>query len=135
MQGLYTESTTIVPPVFTDAYQQGLCESCAEHDPEQAKSMPSRPDSCRARPSNCYNTGAGHEEWVQAVGQQLQETLGWRVDLQGTPFTQFLDSQQDPGATGLFRFAWAPTTRRRRTSVPAAVHRVDQPRRERACGR
>ena len=43
---------------------------------------------------------------MQAVGQQLQETLGWQVDLQGTPFTQFLDSQQDPGATGLFRFAW-----------------------------
>jgi oligopeptide transport system substrate-binding protein len=107
LQGLYTESTTIVPPVFTDAYQQGLCESCAEHDPEQAKQYAEQ----AGLPSGSaiklqYNTGAGHEEWVQAVGQQLQETLGWQVDLQGTPFTQFLDSQQDPGATGLFRFAW-----------------------------
>jgi oligopeptide transport system substrate-binding protein len=107
LQGLYERSTTIVPPVFTDAYQQGLCESCADYDPDQAKQ---HAQAAGLPPGSTiklqYNTGAGHEEWIQAVGQQLQETLGWQVDLQGTPFTQFLDGQQDPGATGLFRFAW-----------------------------
>jgi oligopeptide transport system substrate-binding protein len=107
-QGFQTKSTTLVPPAFADFYQEGLCESCAQGpDPAKAKQLATEaglPPGTRIKLA--YNTGAGHEEWIQAVAAQLKEVLGWEAELVGQPFGELLEAQQAVGATGLFRFAW-----------------------------
>jgi oligopeptide transport system substrate-binding protein len=106
-QGMYTKSTTILPPVFTDVYQKDLCTSCIKQDPAKAKQLAAEGG---LKPGTtiklAYNTGAGHEEWIQAVKQQLETVLGLKVQTSGMPFAQLLADQQKPGATGLYRFAW-----------------------------
>jgi len=53
-----------------------------------------------------FNTGGGHEEWVQAVAKQLRDTLGLNIDLQGMPFRDLLAKEEAPDATGLYRASW-----------------------------
>jgi oligopeptide transport system substrate-binding protein len=106
-QGMYTKSTTILPPVFKDVYTKDLCTSCVKQDKAKAKQLASEGG---LKPGTtiemAYNTGAGHEEWMQAVKQQVEEVLGVKVKSTGKPFAELLDDQQKPGATGLYRFAW-----------------------------
>jgi oligopeptide transport system substrate-binding protein len=107
-QGFQTKASTLVPPAFDDFYQEGACESCAQGpDPQRAQQLAQEaglPPGTQIKLA--YNTGAGHEEWIQAVSAQLQEVLGWQVELVGQPFPELLAAQQAVGATGLFRFAW-----------------------------
>lgn len=106
-KGFQTKSTTIVPPVFKDFYQQGLCKSCEKADPAKAKELATKAGLTPGTKIKLqYNTGAGHEEWIQAVAAQLKDTLGLDVELVGTPFKELLANQQAPGASGLYRFAW-----------------------------
>ncbi|MFD5161906.1 ABC transporter substrate-binding protein [Streptomyces hawaiiensis] len=106
-QGMYTKSATILPPVFKDVYTKDLCTSCIKQDKAKAKQLASEGG---LKPGTtiemAYNTGAGHEEWMQAVKQQLEDVLGVKVKSTGKPFAELLDDQQKPGATGLYRFAW-----------------------------
>ncbi|GAB2856410.1 ABC transporter substrate-binding protein [Streptomyces deserti] len=106
-QGMMTKSATILPPVFQDVYQKDLCTSCLKQDKAKAKQLASE---AGLKPGStlelAYNSGAGHEEWIQAVKQQLEDVLGVKVKSTGKPFAELLDDQQKPGATGLYRFAW-----------------------------
>ncbi|MEU6555917.1 ABC transporter substrate-binding protein [Streptomyces sp. NPDC046915] len=106
-QGMMTKSTTILPPVFKDVYQKDLCASCVKQDKAKAKQLAKEGG---LKPGTtielAYNTGAGHEEWIQAVQAQLQDVLGVKVKTAGKPFAELLGDQQKPGATGLYRFAW-----------------------------
>ncbi|MFJ3087420.1 MULTISPECIES: ABC transporter substrate-binding protein [unclassified Streptomyces] len=106
-QGMQTKSTTILPPVFKDVYTKDLCTSCVKQDKAKAKALAKE---AGLKPGTTidigYNTGAGHEEWVQAVAQQLEDVLGVKVKASGKPFAELLADQQKPGATGAYRFAW-----------------------------
>lgn len=106
-QGMQTKSTTILPPAFKDVYQENLCTSCVKSDPAKAKQLAKE---AGLNPGTTielgYNTGAGHEEWIQAVKQQLEKVLGVKVKATGKPFAELLADQQKPKATGLYRFAW-----------------------------
>ncbi|MGV9252223.1 peptide ABC transporter substrate-binding protein [Streptomyces sp. NPDC003697] len=106
-QGMQTKSTTILPPAFADVYQKGLCAPCAKQDKAKAKQLAAESG---LKPGTTielgYNTGAGHEEWIQAVKQQLEDVLGVKVKSTGKPFAELLADQQKPKATGLYRFAW-----------------------------
>ncbi|WP_196218294.1 peptide ABC transporter substrate-binding protein [Streptomyces blattellae] len=106
-QGMYTKSTTILPPVFQDVYQKDLCTSCIKQDKAKAKQLASE---AGLEPGStlelAYNTGSGHEEWIQAVQQQLEDVLGVKVTATGKPFAELLEDQQKSGATGLYRYAW-----------------------------
>lgn len=106
-QGMMTKSTTILPPVFKDVYQKDLCASCVKQDKAKAKQL-AKEGGLKPGTSLelAYNTGSGHEEWIQAVQAQLQDVLGLKVKTVGKPFAELLGDQQKPGATGLYRFAW-----------------------------
>jgi ABC-type oligopeptide transport system substrate-binding subunit len=107
-KGMQTKSTTIVPPAFEDFYQEGLCESCEAQDVEKAKELAATAGLAPGTKIQlAYNTGAGHDEWIQAVAAQLKDVLGLEAQLVGQPFPELLAAQQAPGSTGLFRFAWS----------------------------
>ncbi|MFI9567399.1 peptide ABC transporter substrate-binding protein [Streptomyces rishiriensis] len=106
-QGMQTKSTTILPPAFKDVYQKDLCTSCVKSDPVKAKQLAKEAGLTPGTTIELgYNTGAGHEEWIQAVKQQLEKVLGVKVKATGKPFAELLADQQKPNATGLYRFAW-----------------------------
>jgi ABC-type oligopeptide transport system substrate-binding subunit len=106
-KGMQKKSTTILPPAFKDVYKAGQCTTCEKQDPARAKQLAAE---AKLPPGSkvvlAFNTGAGHEEWMQAVTQQLRDVLGWNVELKGQPFKELLEAQQAPGATGAYRFAW-----------------------------
>ncbi|MFJ3661783.1 ABC transporter substrate-binding protein [Streptomyces sp. NPDC090119] len=106
-QGMQTKSTTILPPVFKDVYEKNLCTSCVKQDQAKAKQLAKEGG---LKPGTtlelAYNTGAGHEEWMQAVKQQLESVLGLKVKSTAKPFAELLADQQKPSATGAYRFAW-----------------------------
>ncbi|MCZ4098177.1 ABC transporter substrate-binding protein [Streptomyces sp. SID13666] len=106
-QGMQTKSTTILPPSFADVYTKDLCVSCIKQDKEKAKSLAAE---AGLKPGDelhfGFNTGGGHEEWVQAVAQQVKDVLGLNVKIDAKPFKELLAAQQAPGATGAYRFAW-----------------------------
>ncbi|MHB9859309.1 peptide ABC transporter substrate-binding protein [Streptomyces sp. YIM S03343] len=106
-QGMMTKSTTILPPSFKDAYQKDLCASCIKQDKAKAKQLAKEGGLTAGTTIElAYNTGSGHEEWIQAVKQQLEDVLGVKVKSTGKPFAELLADQQKPNATGLYRFAW-----------------------------
>ncbi|MEV4442649.1 peptide ABC transporter substrate-binding protein [Streptomyces sp. NPDC049577] len=107
-KGLQSASTTILPPSFKGVYQDGLCGSCVKQDKDKAKELAEKAGLGKGTSIDLqYNTGAGHEEWMQAVAKQIEDVLGWKVNLKGQAFAQLLDAEQSPKGSGMFRFAWS----------------------------
>jgi ABC-type oligopeptide transport system substrate-binding subunit len=107
-KGLQTKATSIVPPPFKAYYQAGVCDVCDKPDVERAKELAAKGGLKPGTTVNlAFNTGGGHEGWVQAVQEQLQKNLGLKVELQPFPFKELLQKEAAKDATGLFRAAWS----------------------------
>ena len=107
-KGLQTKATSIIPPPLKAYYTPNVCDTCDKPDPTAAKKLAAEsgiPPGTKV--SLAFNTGGGHEAWVQAVQQQLEQTLGLKVDLQPSPFAQLLTKEKASDASGLFRAAWS----------------------------
>lgn len=106
-KGFYKPATSLVPAAFKDAYQAGVCQSCTAQDKDKAKALAAQAGLTPGTKLYFgFNTGAGHEEWVQAVAQQLKDVLGLDVQIDGKPFKDLLKAEQAAGSTGLYRAAW-----------------------------
>lgn len=106
-QGMMKPATSVLPPSFADVYQDGVCTTCVKQDKAKAKELAAKAGLKPGTTINFgYNTGAGHEEWVQAIAQQLKDVLGLNVKLDGKPFKEALATQQEKSANGLWRSAW-----------------------------
>ena len=56
-----------------------------------------------------FNAGAGHEQWVQAVGDQIKKNLGIDYELKGNlQFAEYLATADAKKFTGPFRLGWGP---------------------------
>lgn len=105
-QGSQTASTSIVPPVFKAAYQQGVCTAC-KFNLEEAKKLAGESGLTPGTELNFqFNSNAGHEEWSAAVKDQLEKNLGLKVNMTSVKFTDLLNNEQQPGASGIYRAAW-----------------------------
>jgi oligopeptide transport system substrate-binding protein len=105
-KGSQTPSTSLVPPVFADAYQPGICTTCT-YDLDEAKKLAKEAGLTEGTELNFqFNVDAGHEEWTAAVKDQLETNLGLTVNLSGVQFPDLLNNEQQPGASGIYRAAW-----------------------------
>jgi oligopeptide transport system substrate-binding protein len=105
-KGSQTPSTTLVPPVFTEAYQEGVCTDC-HFDLDEAKKLAKEAGLTKGTELTFqFNVDAGHEEWCAAVKEQLETNLGITVNMNGVQFTDLLNNEQQPGASGIYRAAW-----------------------------
>lgn len=104
--GAREPATDVIPPVI-DGHRAGACRYCA-HDPARAKALLAEAGFDTSRPVELwFNSGAGHEQWVQAVGNQLQQTLGIHYTLRGDlDFARYLPLADRKGMTGPFRLGW-----------------------------
>lgn len=96
-----------IAPVV-DGYREGACQYC-ELDVDRANQLLDEAGFDRSRPVDLwFNAGAGHDAWVEAVGNQLRENLGVDYVLRGDlDFSEYLPLQDQRGMTGPFRLGWA----------------------------
>jgi oligopeptide transport system substrate-binding protein len=105
-KGSQTPATSLVPPVFTEAFQEGVCDAC-EYNLDEAKKLAKEAGLTEGTSLNFqFNVDAGHEEWAAAVKDQLETNLGLKVEMSGVQFTDLLNNEQQPGSTGIYRAAW-----------------------------
>ncbi|MFD4631080.1 ABC transporter substrate-binding protein [Streptomyces sp. NPDC058284] len=106
-KGYQRPASSIVPPALPKSYQDKLCASCLKPDAKKAKA---HAKAAGLKPGDelsiVFNTGVGHDQWIQAVAKQLEDTLGLKVKLQGKSFREGLEAEQSADATGLFRYSW-----------------------------
>ena len=107
-KGFQTKATSIIPPPMKAYHQPGVCDVCDKPDIERAKQLAASAGLTPGTRVNFgFNTGGGHEAWVQAVKDQLEKNLGLRVNLEPLPFRELLEKEAAPNANGLYRAAWS----------------------------
>ena len=105
-----TKATSFVSPPFESqgTYQPDICASCVKQDKTKAQDLAKEAGLPAGTQVNlAYNTGGGHEGWVQAVGGMLTDVLGWKVNIQPEPFKELLQAESAKDSSGLFRAAWS----------------------------
>jgi len=105
--GTFTPATDAIAPVV-DGYREGACQYC-QYDPEGAAELLAQTDFDTSEPLELwFNSGAGHDAWMEAVGNQLRENLGVDYVLRGDlDFAEYLPLADEQGFTGPFRLGWA----------------------------
>jgi ABC-type transport system substrate-binding protein len=96
-----------IAPVV-EGYREGACQYC-EYDPEAAKALLDEAGFDASEPIELwFNSGAGHEAWMEAVGNQLRENIGVEFSLSGDlDFAEYLPLGDEKGFTGPFRLGWS----------------------------
>jgi ABC-type transport system substrate-binding protein len=102
-----TPADSVVAPVV-EGYREGACEYCVL-DAERANQLLDEAGFDRSQPVELwFNAGAGHDAYIQAVGNQLRENLGVEYVLRGElDFSEYLPLQDEKGMTGPFRLGWS----------------------------
>ena len=97
---------SVVSPVV-DGSRDDACKYC-EYKPDEAKALLEETGFDTSKPVDLwFNAGAGHDEWVQAVGNALRDNLGVTYKLQGgLQFAEYLPKGDAKGFTGPFRLGW-----------------------------
>ncbi|NEK57954.1 ABC transporter substrate-binding protein [Geodermatophilus sabuli] len=104
--GTRTPATSFISPVV-QGYRDDACEACVL-DVEEANRLLDAAGFDRSQPIDLwFNAGAGHDAWVEAIGNQLRENLGLEYQLRGElQQAEFLPLKDAKGMTGPFRDAW-----------------------------
>ena len=105
--GTRAPAFSAISPVV-DGSRADACGFC-EYKPADAKALLDQTDFDVSVPVDLwFNAGAGHDEWVQAVGNNLRDNLGVEFTLQGgLQFAEYLPKADAKGFTGPFRLGWA----------------------------
>jgi oligopeptide transport system substrate-binding protein len=105
--GTRTPADSFIAPVV-EGYREGACEYCT-FDAEQANELLDEAGFDRSQPVELwFNAGAGHDAWMEAVGNQLRQNLDVDFQLRGDlDFAQYLPLAEERGFTGPFRYGWS----------------------------
>ena len=103
--GTRVAASSFIPPANT-GFREGVCTYCV-FDPEAAQAELEQADL----PDNfvleiTFNAGGGHEDWVGAASQQIEENLGIKTKVVpgSENFDDYLNSIK--GITGVYRYGW-----------------------------
>ena len=95
-----------VSPVVA-GYREGACGENCEYNPEKAKQMFDAAGGFDGPMTLWFNTGGGHEEWMEAVSNQLRQNLGIsEINFESLDFAQYLPKLQAQEITGPYRLGW-----------------------------
>jgi peptide/nickel transport system substrate-binding protein len=106
--GRFVPAKGFAPSMIPGA-KPGACKYC-EVDVDQAKKLLAEAGGWKGGKLQLwFNAGAGHETWVQAVGDQIKKNLGIDYELKGNlQFAQYLETADAKKFTGPFRLGWSP---------------------------
>jgi peptide/nickel transport system substrate-binding protein len=108
-QGRFTPARSFSPSDFPGG-RDNTCKYC-DFNPQQAKQLLAAAGGWPAgkKLELWFNAGAGHEVWMQAVGDQIKKNLGIDYELKGQlQFAEYLETGDAKKFTGLFRLGWSP---------------------------
>ncbi|MGH8774916.1 MAG: peptide ABC transporter substrate-binding protein [Jiangellaceae bacterium] len=100
-------ATSYISPVV-DGFREDACAGYCQLNVEEANALLDEAGFDRSVPVELwFNAGAGHDEWVQAVGNQLRENIGVEYVIRGDlQFAEYLPLIDNQGMTGPFRLGW-----------------------------
>ncbi|MFT5223638.1 MAG: ABC-type oligopeptide transport system substrate-binding subunit, partial [Glaciecola sp.] len=102
--GTQTAADDFWPATF--AGYRGGCENM-EFNPERAKQLWDEAGGDAGPLTMWFNSGAGHEDWVEAAANMLKENLGIAdVQFQSLEFADYLDKMDNAEVNGPFRLGW-----------------------------
>jgi oligopeptide transport system substrate-binding protein len=102
--GTRKPARSIVSPVVI-GYREDACPNC-QYDPAKAKQLLQKAGGWTGTMTLWFNSGAGHEEWMEAVANQLRTNLGIQTKFQTLDFAQYLPRLEEKKATGPYRLGW-----------------------------
>jgi ABC-type transport system substrate-binding protein len=105
--GTRTPATSVIAPMI-DGARDDACAYC-HLDVAAANQLLDDADFDRDEPIELwFNSGAGQDAWMEAVGNQLRENLGVEFKLKGElDFAEYLPLLDDKKVTGPFRLGWS----------------------------
>ena len=106
--GRFTAATGFVAPTF-EGFRPDVCKYCKQ-DVEKAKQLLQEAGGWKSGKMTLWaNAGAGHEKWLQAVGDQIKAALGIDYDIRvNLQFPEYLATADAKKFTGPFRLGWGP---------------------------
>jgi oligopeptide transport system substrate-binding protein len=104
--GTRVPALSVVSPVVAGARDNPCGENC-EYDPEGAKELFDAAGGYEGTLTLWFNSGAGHEEWMNAVSNMLRTNLGIEtIEFQSLEFAEYLGLLDNQEITGPFRLGW-----------------------------
>jgi oligopeptide transport system substrate-binding protein len=104
--GSFQPAGSVVSPVVAGARQEPCGEPC-QYDPAEAKRLFDAAGGLDGPLVLWFNSGAGHEEWMEAVSNQLRQNLGIRnINFRSLEFAEYLQLLDQEQVTGPFRLGW-----------------------------
>ncbi|MBI4729670.1 MAG: ABC transporter substrate-binding protein [Acidobacteria bacterium] len=98
-------AASIVPPV-SRGHRAGACKYCTFNKDEAKRLLAESGVQITGPIELTFNSGAGHEEWIQAVAAQIKQNLGIEAVVKpgSTDFGDYIKSLD--GLKGLGRLGW-----------------------------
>ena len=106
--GRYTAASGVVSPNF-DGYRANVCKYC-KLDVAQAKRLLAAAGGWKGGTLELWAiAGAGNDKWLQAVGDQIEASLGIEYELKvSLQLAAYRETAFNRGFTGPFRAGWGP---------------------------
>ncbi|HEX5595090.1 MAG TPA: ABC transporter substrate-binding protein [Micromonosporaceae bacterium] len=106
--GRFIPATGAVAPGF-DGARENACQYCKQ-DVDKAKALLAEAGGWKGGKVALWaNAGAGHDKWLQAVGDQWKQHLGIDYELKvNLQFAEYLDTADQGKFTGPYRLGWGP---------------------------
>ena len=103
--GAYTPAASLVTPMFGNSGNP--CGETCTFNPAKAKQLLAQAGGFTGTLDMWFNSGAGHDKWVEAVANQLRQNLGITdVRFHSLDFAQYLGKLEADQITGPFRLGW-----------------------------
>lgn len=104
--GSFTPAGSLVSPVVAGARENPCGETCT-YDPDEAKRLFQQAGGFDGPLTLWFNSGSGHEEWMESVANQLRTNLGIEnVRFKSLEFAEYLQLLDNEEITGPFRLGW-----------------------------
>lgn len=104
--GAYTPAKSVVSPVVAGSRENPCGEYC-EYDPKAAKQLFDKAGGFDDTLYLWFNNDGGHEQWMEAVSNQLRDNLGIKdIKFKAKPFAKYLEDLDNEAIDGPFRLGW-----------------------------
>ncbi|HEY0542781.1 MAG TPA: ABC transporter substrate-binding protein [Actinoallomurus sp.] len=104
-QGIYPPANSMVPPGIPGALANG-CAACV-HDATTAKTLAQQAGlGPGAAVTLTVGKSSSYTQLAAVVREQLESTLGWKVQIRELEITKFYQDEASGGAQGLYPFSW-----------------------------
>jgi oligopeptide transport system substrate-binding protein len=106
--GTRSPATSYISPVV-EGHTEGSCGEWCEFDPEAAAELYASAGGSTEPMTVYFNSGAGHEDWIQAVANSWQQNLGiTEVTFEPLDFAPLLELYRGrTDLTGPYRLGWS----------------------------